>query len=51
MYGLFVIKYGKSFLVQQFKTEEEAKKRLAELEPIEESKTGKENGDYFIRKC
>jgi hypothetical protein len=48
MYGLFTIKYGKSFLVQQFRTEEEAKKKYEELASTKSSE--KENEEYFIRK-
>lgn len=45
MYGLFAIKYGKSFLVQQFKTENEAKIKYDELDATKEK-----NVEYFIRK-
>ncbi len=48
MYGLFTIKYGKSFLVQQFRIEDEAKKKYVELESIKSSE--KEKQEYFIRK-
>jgi len=46
MYGVFVIKYGKGYLVQQFKTTDEAKAKCEELE------AASENGEkYFVQKC
>jgi len=46
MYGVFVIKYGKGYLVHQFKNIEDARAKCEELEAASETKE-----KYFVQKC
>jgi hypothetical protein len=46
MYGVFTMKYGKAYLVQQCKTIEEAEKKCEELDP-----KYLETESYFVMKC
>jgi hypothetical protein len=45
MYGIYTMRYGKAYLVQQCKTQQEAEQKCIELDP-----SNAETGTYFIRK-